>query len=271
MSSELNATPTLLVPRPIRTVVADDESLARRKIKRLLRSESDIQVVAECTTGRETTAAVTAFRPDLLFLDIKMPDGDGFDVLRSISVESMPLVIFTTAYDKYAVNAFEMHAFDYLLKPFDHDRFRSAIQRSRLELSKWTNGEFIQRIMALLATNKSASAATQARFVVKSSGRVVFLDADDVDWIEAAANYVRFHVGGESYLMRENIGRVAAKLDPARFARIHRSAIVNVSRIKEVQPCNSGEYIVVLRGGKELSCSRGYRPAIQQLVQAALC
>jgi two-component system LytT family response regulator len=271
MTNQLNAAPAPLVRRPIRTVIADDELLARRKMKRLFRSECDIQVVAECTTGRETTAAVTTLRPDLLFLDIKMPDGDGFDVLRSIAVEAMPLVIFTTAYDNYAVNAFEMHAFDYLLKPFDHDRLRGAIQRARLELSKSTNGEFIQRIMALLATNKGASAAAEDRFVVKSSGRVVFLDAAGVDWIEAAANYVRFHVGRESHLMRENISTVAGKLDPNRFARIHRSTIVNVSRIKEVHSCNSGEYMVVLRDGRELSCSRGYRSAIQQLVDAALC
>lgn len=270
MSNQLKAAAAAPLLRiPIRTVIADDELLARRKLKLLFRSEPDIQVVAECITGRDTAAAVTALRPDVLFLDIQMPDGDGFEVLRSISVEAMPLVIFTTAYDKYALSAFEMHALDYLLKPFDQDRLSAAIRRVRVELSKANNGEFIQRVMAMLSTNKTA--ATQDRFVVKSSGRVIFLDAAEVDWIEAAANYVRVHVGRESHLMREPINRVAAKLDPSRFARIHRSAIVNVSRIREVHSCNSGEYIVVLRDGRELSCSRGCRSAIQQLMDAALC
>lgn len=253
---------------PIRAIIADDEPLARKKLRLFLRSELYMQVVAECATGHDTVAALKSYRPDLLFLDIQMPGGNGFDVLRSIPVNKMPIVIFTTAYDKYAVSAFEMHALDYLLKPFDQDRLRGAVQRARVELSKLKNGEFVRRLVSLLATGENT---IQNRFVIKSSGRVVFLDAHDVDWIEAAANYVRFHVGRDSYLMRENIGKVAETLDPSRFVRIHRSTIVNVSRIKEVYPCNSGEYIVVLRSGKELSCSRGFRPTIQQLMENTLC
>jgi len=256
---------------PIHTLIADDEPLARKKLKLLLRCEPDVRIIAECASGSETIAALKAYRPDLLFLDIEMPSGDGFDVLRSIGTERAPIVIFTTAYDKYAIRAFEMHAVDYLLKPFDQDRLRDAVQRARSELSKLKNGEFVKRLMALLATSEKTKSTIQNRFVVKSSGRVVFLDADNVDWIEAAANYVRFHVGRESYVMRENIGTVAEKLEPSHFVRIHRSTIVNVSRIKELHPCNSGEYIVVLRDGKELSCSRGYRPAILQLMNDTLC
>jgi two-component system LytT family response regulator len=258
-------------PVLIRALIADDEPLARKKLQLLLRPEPDICIVAECATGHETTAALKTYALDLLFLDIEMPSGNGLDVLRSIPVERMPIVIFTTAYDKYAVRAFEMHALDYLLKPFDRDRLRDAVQRARLELSRLKNGEFVKRLVALLASDDKAKSTTKHRLVVRSSGRVVFLDAGNVDWIEAAANYVRFHVGRESYLMRENISTVAGKLEPSDFVRIHRSTIVNVSRIKELQPCNSGEYIVVLRDGKELSCSRGYRAAMQQLIEDTVC
>ena len=253
----------------IRTVIADDELLARKKLRILLGSESGIHVVAECRDGKQTLAAVHSLKPDLLFLDIRMPEGDGFEVLNKISEEEMPAVVFTTAYDRYAIRAFEAHALDYLLKPFDQERLHSAVERARTDIIRSHNHGVTRRFLNLLASAK-ADSPQETRLVIKAGGRVVFLDLDEVDWIEAAANYVKLNVGKDSYLLREGIGRISERLDPTRFVRIHRSTIVNVRKIKELQPCDSGEYIAVLKNGKELSCSRGYRPELQRLIEKTL-
>jgi two-component system, LytTR family, response regulator len=256
--------------RIVRTVVADDERLARQKLLILLEEEPQVKVVAECQDGRQTVAAIRALRPDVLLLDIQMPDLDGFQVLSEISPEEMPIVVFTSAYDEYAVRAFEAHALDYLLKPFDRQRLHHAVERARLELYKTTEREITHRILSLLSQVKSLTppaSGHDSRLVIKANGRVVFLDLDSIDWVEAAANYVRLNVGKESYLFREMIGRVAERLDASHFVRIHRSTIVNVRKIKELIPVNSGEYIVVLKSGKELSCSRGYRTALHEIVE----
>jgi len=254
----------------MRTIIADDEPLALKKLRLLLSSEPGIQIVAECADGAQTVKALDAYRPDLLMLDIHMPDLDGFEVLSRIPAEEMPVVIFTTAYDRYAVRAFEAHALDYLLKPFDQDRLRQAINRARTELLKADDLETTHRILDYLAEGAAKDSHPDQRFVIKAGGRVVFLNFDEIDWLEAAANYVRLNVGKQSYLLREGIGRVAERLDPTQFIRIHRSTIVNVAKIKELQPVNSGEYIVVLKDGKELSCSRGYRAGLQRLIEANL-
>ncbi len=259
----------------VRTVIADDEHLARQKLAILLDAEPQVQVVAECQNGRETIAAIRALQPDLLLLDIQMPDLDGFQVLNEISSEQMPTVVFTSAYDEYAIRAFEAHALDYLLKPFDHRRLHNALERVRAEFRKAREREITHRILGLLAQVKSGSEAQLAskyddRIVIKANGRVVFLDLDTIDWVEAAANYVRFNVGKESYLFRETISRVAERLDPKHFLRIHRSTIVNIRKIKELIPVNSGEYVVVLKSGKELSCSRGHRTALHEIVERGI-
>ncbi len=256
----------------VRTVIADDERLARQKLSILLDAEPQVQTVAECQNGRETIAAIRALRPDLLLLDIQMPDLDGFQVLSEISSEKMPAVVFTSAYDEYAIRAFEAHALDYLLKPFDHRRLHNALERVRAEFRKAKEREITQRILGLLAQVRSGRATQPVsiyddRIVIKVNGRVIFLDSDDIDWVEAAANYVRFNVGKESYLFRETISRVAERLDPKHLVRIHRSTIVNIRKIKELIPVNSGEYVVVLKSGKELSCSRGYRAALHEIVE----
>jgi two-component system, LytTR family, response regulator len=252
----------------IRTIIADDEALARQKLRILLTAEPGIHIVAECKNGRETAGALRTHKPDLLLLDVQMPDADGFEVLKTIGPQDMPAVIFTTAYDHYAIKAFEAHALDYLLKPFDQERLHHAIERARSELLKAGDPEFTKHLLALLAETKSASAA-ERRLVIRAGGRVVFLETDEIEWIEAAANYVRLHAGKQSYLLRGSIGRIAERLDPAQFVRIHRSTIVNVANIKELQPCNSGEFMVILRSGKELSCSRGYRSGLQNLIEKA--
>jgi two-component system LytT family response regulator len=254
---------------PVRAIIADDERLARRKLRILLDSEPDVEVVAECEGGRETVAAIHTYLPDLLLLDIQMPDMDGFQVLDEISPAEMPVVIFTSAYDQYAIRAFEAHALDYLLKPFDQERLHHAIERARSELHKSHDREIARRILDLLSRVKSetrTASEQDGRLVIKAKGRVVFLNLDEIDWVEAAANYVRLNVGKESYLFRETISRTSERLDPNLFIRIHRSTIVNVRKIKELIPVNSGEYVVVLKTGKELSCSRGYRAALQRVI-----
>ena len=250
----------------IRTIIADDEPLARKKLRILLGGEPGLQVVAECTDGQRTIAALHSLKPDLLFLDIQMPEADGFQVLDAVPAEARPIVIFTTAFDQYAIRAFEEHALDYLLKPFDQERLHAAVERARAELLKSGHSELTNRILEWLARSNS-SANTDRRLVIKTGGRVVFLDMEEIDWVEASANYVRLHAGNQSYLLREGIGRVSERLDPNEFVRIHRSIIVNAQRIKELQPCNSGEYIVVLKNGKELPGSRGYRASLQQLIE----
>jgi two-component system, LytTR family, response regulator len=249
----------------IRTIIADDESLGRKKLRILLAAEPGIHVVAECSDGPKTIAAVRDYEPDLLLLDIQMPGADGFEILESVPADRLPVVIFTTAYDQYALRAFEAHALDYLLKPFDQERLHRAIERARMEILKASDSRVASRILDFLSEAKAKSPA-EKRLVIKAGGRVVFLDLEEIEWVEAAANYVKLNVGKESYLLRERIGRVSERLDPGQFVRIHRSVIVNVGKIKGLLPCNSGEYIVVLKSGKELSCSRGYRAGLQQLI-----
>ena len=250
----------------LRTVVVDDEEPARAKLNILLGQESDIKIVAECETGAAAIAALKEAKPDLLLLDIKLPDMDGFSVLKALTPEQMPIVIFTTAYDQYAIKAFDAHALDYLLKPFDQERLRDALHRARLAARTHSDRVLTDRLLNILQV---ARAAPQARrLLVRAGGRVVFLAYDEIEWIEAAANYVRVHAGKVSYMLRSSIGTIAEKLPNDQFVRIHRSTVVNARIIKELQPCNSGEFIVVLRNGKELSCSRGYRSGLRRLIDS---
>src|ERR1700730_15407443 len=253
----------------IRTIIADDEKLSRTKLRILLQSEAGIKVVAECCDYEQTVNAVSSYQPDLLLLDVQMPGPNGFHVLRAIPPEQMPMVILTTAYDQYALQAFEAHALDYLLKPFDQERLHRAIARVRAEIEKTGDREMARRILDYISRNTSVS-QTEKRLVIKSAGRVVFLDIDEIDWIDAEANYVKLNAGKQSYVLRQSIGHLSERLNPRQFVRIHRSTIVNVQKIKELQPCNSGEYIVTLKNGKELSCSRGYRDGLQSLIDKKL-
>ncbi len=254
----------------IRTIIADDERLAREKLRILLASEPNIHLVAECQDGAQTLSGVRNLRADLLLLDIQMPGMDGFEVLNELSADEMPVVIFTSAYDQYAIRAFEAHALDYLLKPFDQERLHHAIERARVELNKSQDREITHRILNLLSHVKAEmlpAALPEDRLVIREKGRVVFLTLNEIDWIEASANYVCLNVGKESHLYRETISRISERLNPNHFVRIHRSTIVNVRKIKELIPVNSGEYIVVLKSAKELSCSRGYRASLESMIQ----
>jgi two-component system, LytTR family, response regulator len=256
--------PTLASPL-LHVVIVDDEGPARDKLRILLGREADIRIVAECANGAEAIESLKRVKADLLLLDIQLPDMDGFSVLKSLGPEQLPIVIFTTAYDQYAIKAFEAHALDYLLKPFDHERLRDALDRARLAIKTHSDRVLADRLLHILQGVRSNM--PDRRLMVRSGGRVVFLAYDEIEWIEAAANYVRLHAGKMSYTLRGSIGTIAEKLPKDQFVRIHRSTIVNARTIKELQPCNSGEFILVLRNGKELSCSRGYRLELRRLME----
>lgn len=247
-----------------RTLIVDDERLARQRIRRFLASEPDFEASGECASAPEALAWLRHNPADVLFLDIQMPEMSGFDLLAAVPA-SIPVIIFVTAYDEYALRAFEVNAFDYLLKPFDRQRFQRCIQRARTQLSRVRTGELNQRLLGLLADLRGRREEA-ARFAVKNGGRVFFVRTDEIDWIEAADNYVCLHAGPESHLIRETMNSVEAKLDPGKFARIHRSAIVNVNRIKELQPWFRGDYVVLLESGTKLTLSRTYRDRLHDLL-----
>jgi two-component system LytT family response regulator len=248
----------------IRTLVVDDESLARERVLSLLQHETDVEVVGECSDGGQAVSAIQQHAPDLVFLDVQMPGCDGFEVIRHVGPDRMPTVVFVTAYDEYALQAFEVHALDYLLKPFGKDRFQQTLRHAREALERRRAGELGRRLLALVHGAKPAEPPQVERLVVKSGGRVFFLRTDEIDWIEAAGNYVRLHLGAESHLFRETMNRMESRLDERRFARIHRSRIVNTERIKEMQPRFNGDYLVILRNGTRLTLSRGYRDRVQR-------
>ncbi len=252
----------------IRTLIVDDEPLARERIKRFLAAERDLELIGECAEGREAVAAIRTLKPDLVFLDIQIPELDGFGVLKAVGGAGMPAVIFVTAYDRYALQAFDVNALDYLLKPYNRERFRKAVERARAQLSNGAQGELNERLLSLLENFKSEPSSRHLeRLMIKSSGRVFFLRAAELDWIEAEGNYLRLHVGRESHLLRETMNRLASKLDPNKFLRIHRSTLVNIERIKELQPLFSGDYVVILRDGKQLTLSRSYRDKLLELFE----
>ena len=249
--------------KKIRTLVVDDEPLARERLTSLLAMEADIEVVGQCRDGEEAATAIVEHTPDLVFLDVQMPAMNGFEVIEAVGSERMPLVIFVTAYDQHALKAFQVRALDYLLKPFDRERFQEALNRARTQVQRTETGDLGRRLLALVKDLRRDQPKTD-RLVVKSGGRLFFLRTDEIDWIEAAGNYVRLHVGNTSHLLRETMNAIEARLDPEKFFRIHRSRIVNMERIQEMQPWLNGEYAVVLRTGTRLTLSRGYREKLQE-------
>jgi two-component system LytT family response regulator len=249
--------------KKIKTLIADDEPLARERLATLLSAEPDIEIIGQCRDGEEAVSAIHDHSPDLVFLDVQMPHMTGFDVIEAIGTDRMPLVIFVTAYDQHALRAFQVRALDYILKPFDRERFAEALQRARRQIERDESGDLGRRLLALVKDLRKDPPRTE-RLVVKSGGRLFFLRMDEIDWIEAAGNYVRLHVGNTSHLLRETMNAIEARLDPEKFFRIHRSRIVNMERIQEMQPWLNGEYAVVLRTGTRLTLSRGYREKLQE-------
>ena len=259
-------------PTLLRVLVVDDEPLAREKIRAMLKRDPEVEIVGECTNGEEALTAVRELAPDLLLLDVQMPECGGFEVLEALSRDGrVPAVIFVTAYDQYAVRAFEVHALDYLLKPFDRERFEGAMARAKAQLRGGRDGDgaLDRRITELLAHLRAEKTYAE-RLVVKDGGRVFFLETDDVDWIEAEGNYVRLHTSKKSHLLRETITGLESQLDPRKFVRIHRSAVVQLSRIRELQPWSHGEYHVILRDGTRLTLSRNYRDNLRSVLGNSL-
>ncbi len=246
----------------IRTLVADDEPIARARVIALLRDEADIEVVRECATGEEARAAIEQERLDLLFLDIQMPEVTGLDLARTIRTHGDPAVVFVTAHDQYALNAFEVHALDYLLKPFSAARFRAAVEHAREHLARRRQRHQAGPADAPAISRDAGVGQRRNRLMIKSGGRIHFVRTADIDWCEAAGNYVRMHAGTQEYLIRDTMGHLESQLEPTQFVRIHRSTIVNVDRILEMQSSFNGEYMVLLRNGTRLTLSRGYRDAL---------
>jgi two-component system, LytTR family, response regulator len=253
----------------VRVLVADDEPLARERLKLLLAREDWLELVAECPNGPDAIASIEKLQPDLVFLDVQMPGATGFEVIEAVGPERMPLVVFVTAFDQYALRAFDVHALDYLLKPFDRERFDQALGRARQQLERRSNGDLERRLLQLVEDLRP-SAQRLERFVIKSGGRVFFVRAEEIDWIEAAGNYVKLHVGDEAHLFRETMNALEAQLDSQTFFRIHRCHIVNIERIKELQPWFNGEYVVFLKNGTRLTLSRGYREKLQERIGRTL-
>jgi len=249
----------------IRTLVVDDESLARERLCDMLAADPQIQIIAECANGQEAIEAIQLHSPDLVFLDVEMPGIDGFGVLEALPRESIPTTIFVTAYDQYAVRAFEVYALDYLLKPFDQERFEKALARARTHISSQRNDALSQRILSALEEIKTRPVHLE-RLVIKMNGHVFFIKAEEIDWLEAEGNYVRLHAGKESYLLRDTISALESQLDPKKFIRVHRSAIVNIDRITELQPWFHGEYRIILTEGVQLTLSRTYREKLHELL-----
>jgi two-component system LytT family response regulator len=247
----------------VRTLIVDDETLARERLRQLLQDEPEIELMGECADGTEAVEAIQKQSPDLIFLDIQMPELDGFGVLQAMTTTPAPVVVFVTAHDKFALRAFEVHAADYLLKPFDRERFKKALARA-LDRVKHREGAAQQAQAAVLAELKPPSRPLE-RLAVKTSGKVIFVKLEDVDYIESAHNYVELHVDKQSHLLRETLNSIEARLPAEKFVRISRSVIVHIERVKELQPLFYGEYAVTLHNGTRLTLSRRYRDKLERL------
>jgi two-component system, LytTR family, response regulator len=243
----------------IRTLIVDDMLLGRKRLRRHLEKLRDIEIVGEASDGREAIEAIGTLHPQLVFLDVQMPEVDGFDVLSAVGVDAIPAVVFVTAHEEFALRAFEMHAIDYLLKPFDTARLHKAVERARRQIASATDDSAV-RLNALLRQIASGTRQTR-RIAIKADGRTVFLPTEDIDYIEAAGNYLRIVTsgGGNAYMARDRISEMERRLDPAVFARVHRSTIVNISRIKEMHPLFNGDQSLILTNGTRLTLSRTYR------------
>lgn len=247
----------------IRVLIVDDEPIARKGIRRLLDEAPDMEIVGECGDGAEAVRAIRKRSPDLVFLDVQMPELDGFGVLEKVGVEQAPEIIFVTAYDEYTLRAFDVHALDYLLKPVNPERFHKSLSRARAQLQNKSSQRLDGGLLALLE-NYRREERRATRFAIKTSQGALLVEADNLDWIEAAGNYVRLRVGGQAHLLSETISGMEKRLDPRKFLRIHRSRIVNVERIKLLRPLFHGEYEIVLKDGTQLTSGRNYREQIRE-------
>ena len=249
----------------IRTIIVDDVELARERIKILL-DDPEVEIVAECANGREAVRAISSLKPDLVFLDVQMPKVGGFEVVEAVGVEAMPAVIFVTAYDEYALRAFEINAVDYLLKPFDQERLNKAVARAKRAIGRQTPAAEIEERLRRLLKEVRGEPKYLRRIPVRSARSTTLISTERIDWVSAAGHYLELHADGETHLIREQLSRLEAKLDPEKFVRIHRSVIVNLDRIKSLHPLFNGDHVVVLKDGQELSLSRTYHEKVMELL-----
>jgi len=249
----------------VRTLIVDDEPIARAGLRTLLAADPDVELIGECADGRQAVEAILKARPDVVFLDVQMPDMNGFDVLWAIKGTPLPVVVFVTAYDRYAIQAFDVHAVDYLLKPFDDARFAEALARAKATAEHRHDGGVAARLTQLL-NDADRRRAGASRFLVRTAGRVLFLRSEDIDWVEAADYYVKLHVGGKVHMLRESMAALEARLDSSMFFRIHRSAIVNLERVRELQPYSKREHVLVLHDGTRLRLTRSRREQLAALL-----
>lgn len=275
----MNPNPTSPEAPRIRAVIVDDEPTARRGVRLMLQGDAEIEIIGEAANGLDAAELIRREQPDLVFLDVQMPGCDGFQVLQKVGRGVVPAVVFVTAYDEHALHAFEVSAVDYLLKPYDDDRFNAALARAKeavrrrsIEADNSRLNQLIEFLQARMGVKPEAppTEAPLDRVLIKSSGDIYFLKADEIDWIEAEGDYMKFHAAGRSHLMRETMARLEARLDPKRFIRIHRSTIVNIDRLRKLSPSFAGEYSVVLQDGTKLRLSRGYHDRIASLLKEKL-
>jgi len=267
-----------LPPTSLRVLIVDDEPTARRGVRLLLEDDPEITVVGEAGSGAEALALIRREHPALVFLDVQLTDGNGFQVLEQLEANLRPTVIFVTAFDEFALRAFEVHAVDYLLKPYDDARFHAALDRAKQQVrhrqAEAVNTRLTQLLDYLKQAPPAGGAATGAegsdRILIKSSGEIIFLKTTEIDWIEAEGDYMKFHVAGRTHLQRETMARLEARFDPKQFVRIHRSTIVNLDRVQKLSPSFLGEYTVVLHDGTKLKLSRGYQDRLVALLKQTL-
>ena len=258
---------TPIEPNKIRTVIVDDEELGRDRIQSLLELQPDVEIIGVCADGASAVETIDRTQPDLVFLDVQMPGMDGFEVVENLEPGAVPAIVFVTAHDGHAIRAFEIHALDFLLKPFDQTRFEKALERARGQLSRvQSQGPVIDSRIVSLLEELHEERKYSERLIVKSSGRVFFVRTDELDWVEASGNYVKIHTKSDAHLLRESMKNMEGKLDPKTFVRIHRSAIVNIDRIKELEPWFHGEYIVIMRDGTRLTASRVFSDRLSALI-----
>lgn len=257
----------------VSALIVDDERPARQRLRDLLEKHPGVAVAGECASGAEAVGSIQDLRPELLFLDIQMPLLDGFEVVRRVGAGHMPVTVFVTAYDAYAVRAFEASALDYLLKPYGDERFEQCLARALDYVRTQRREEMSRRLVSLLSEGQAGApppAPYVERLLVKVGGRIIFLPAEDVDWIEAAGVYVQLHAGGRKFLHRASLAELEGSLDPGRFIRIHRSSIVNIRSVRELFPHSHGDYTAVLRDGTRLKLSRSYRPKLEARLRQSL-
>ena len=248
---------------PLKVLVVDDEPVARTGITALLARESDVVVVGECGDGRSAASAILELHPDLVLLDVQMPELNGFEVIEAVGPRRMPPVVFVTAYDQFALKAFDVHALDYLLKPFDDERFVEAIARVRRAIHQGRMGDLTSRLESLLQTDPPPGRYLD-RIVVRKASGAVFVPVDEINWIEAADYCARIHSRGKVHVIRETMQRLEQRLDPNRFFRVHRSGIVNLDRVREMQPAPHGDHLLILQDGTKIRLSRGRKAALEE-------